>query len=307
MATPAPSTSIRTTGRSPKIGTAFDRLLARYEGSGRPFMIRTRPYYSSAAIVFNYVDDALIGGTQRAFAVAGATIFNEFGLFGYSKNDDITLGFNIPRPAQDDDTNQAQKFKTNNEDFAIEGFAIRPRGYRVQYDAASLTNFATDGVTNQNVVEVLGGLDVINDPGAVVVPPEFSSPLILEDAIWQAIAPKLTLTPIWDRKASDLIGTADEFPEGGANSMLRANGMPEHHNFCRIPEGFTWEKEGDAEDTLFSLQTRLIENVVIPVTQPQGYNGLVAPLVSVGSPELLFMEFKVKAMGRAFYCPSSNS
>ncbi len=284
--------------------TAFTRMKAKYDKAGTPYQIRTRPYYSSAALVFNYLNAISVGGVSRAFAVAPASAFNEFTMFGYGKGATITLGWNIPRPAGDDDTNQAQPYKTNSEDMIIEGFAFRPRGYRVQYSQAQIDAMIAAGVSDANIIYALQGLTVITDPGSVVVPPEFSSPLVLEDAIWQAAAPKLSLTPQFDRKDSDLIGTGDEFPEAGANSLLRGNGEPTHSNFCRIPEGLTWEKESGDRDTLFSVNLRLIEPVVVAVTQPQGYQGLTP--TALGNPQLLFSEFKLKAMGRAFYQPGQN-
>jgi hypothetical protein len=288
---------------SKKIKTAFERLLAKYEASQTPFYIATRPYYSSGAIPFFVVDQNLVGATQRAFAVA--TAGTTFDLFSYGKGspiEDVGLSTaQAPRTARDFDTNQATGSRTNGEDFAVEGISATNRGIRAQYPSAVVDALAL--VVNPFIRNALKGGTTIQDPNSSVVAPEVGSPLILEDVAWEAIKPKMVIRTSWNRKAEDLIGTADEFPEGGARSYLHASGEPSHHNFTRIPEGYIWQKDGSAQDTLFGLNIQLQGDVVIPITRAEGYQVVGSAL---GFPAFLWSEFKLRLHGRAFYEASKN-
>lgn len=284
------------------VKSSFQRLFEQYNKAGKPFDINTRPYYSSAAVRFSVVDIATVGLAQRAFALA---INQELELFSYGKGNDVSAVNLGARTALDSDTNMATAQRTNGEDFAVEGASLTSRGIRVVYSPAAVVTVPSLNAGAQQVKDALAGLTTIADPGSVVVAAEASSPLVLEDAFWGAIAPKLTLQTQWNRKAVDLLGTADQFPEGGARSYLRANGEPSHHNYFRIPEGYIWQRDGAATDTLFSILAELAQNVVIPITRAEGYQVGGAD-GALGWPSEIFAEFKLRVEGRAFSEQSKN-
>ncbi len=284
------------------VKSSFQRLMEQYTKAGKPFDINTRPYYSSAGVKFTVVDIAVVGLANRAFALATN---QELELFSYGKGSDVSAVNLGARTALDSDTNMATAQRTNGEDFAVEGISMTSRGVRVAYQPLAVASVPSFAAGPQEVRDALFGLNTIADPGSVVVAAEASSPLVLEDAFWGAIAPKLTLQTQWNRKAVDLLGTADQMPEGGGKSYLRANGEPTHHNFFRIPEGYIWQRDGAAQDTLFSVLAELAQNVVIPITRAEGYQAGGAD-GALGWPATIVAEFKLRVEGRAFSEQSKN-
>ena len=97
------------------------------------------------------------------------------------------------------------------------------------------------------------------------MPPQLHSPFNLEAALAQAAAKCSSIYIQFDQERLDLIGTADEFPPGGADSYLRAVGAPEHSNRYKIPEGYIWREAGQPDSTM-NVLWNLREPLVFPVT-----------------------------------------
>lgn len=285
----------------PQENPAFERLFSEYSQSGKNYDIATHPYYSMGAYRLDVVDmTTLANGDVRAWLVANKNQRVEF--FGYGKGDSVEAFGLGKRTATDADTNQAQKNRTNEEDYAIEGISASSRGLRVTFPEANVN--AMTQITDPRVRSVLLGSTTMIDPGSTIIPPEVGSPFTLEDTLFEAIRSKVIMTTSWNRKNGDLLGPLGALPEGGGRSYLRSNGEPSHHNFTRIPEGMVWRRTGSGDDTMFAVIAELQHDVVVPITlspvwQPSGGTKL-GPLQSI------HLEWCLKLHGRAFAEFSKN-
>jgi hypothetical protein len=291
---------------SHKVPTAFEKLLGEYEKLGQDFEILTHPYFSTGAfpfVVVNSVADAN-GFTRLVLKCARNT---KVELFSYAI-DDNGEGANLapgtptdPIAATDAETNILERHRTNEEDFAIEGISVSARGCRIAYPAIGANIF-----TNPALHSVLQNGDVtIKDVGSQILPPELSSPLNLEDALFSALRGKVSVVPTFNRKATDHIARFDKFPEGGANSYLLANGEPSVHNYFRLHEGFVWRQSGAETDKLFSLRITMEDDCYFTATLPNLFQSTI-PASSLGAPIAIWWEFTMFLHGRAFYIPSKN-
>lgn len=264
------------------------RVLAEYNAIGAPFELSTRPYYSSGSIVFDLVDP-LAADPTKFFAVAPAG--REIVLFSYSQGTSVQGVGLGDRNANVADTNMATAAQTNNEDFVIEGISCTSRGVRFINDAAPVT------INSPLVKEVYLGLNELTDISSTQLPPEISSPLALEDALWGAVKNNMSVTTKWDQKNTDLLGMASEIPEGGAKSYLRASGAPLTNNIMRIPEGYVWRNSNQTRDRLFNMILRIEQPIVFLLTNDPPSN---VPVKQVA------VDFLFRLHGTAFYTPSTN-
>jgi hypothetical protein len=277
--------------------TSFERLTDQFKAANQPFNVSTRPYYSSGGFRFNVVDTVVDGaGLTRLFLKAETN--QRIDLFSYGLGDDVDSVGLGNRNGTDADTNIVEKTNTNNEDFCIEGLSATARGVGVSYSEV-------DGLTDAAWTDaLLNGTVTIDDPGANVLPPEASSPLVLEDLLFRAMAPKCQLRLEWNRKEGDYLGTVDQCPEGGGKSYLRSNGEPSAFNYFRIPEGWIWRREGAPRDTILIISATLMEPVLVVVTVPLTFQG--SEDISLGDIQYLNLVWKLRLHGRAAYLPSQN-
>lgn len=274
------------------IPSAYEQLVERYRAGGAPFHISTRPYYSTGA--FKFRRDVTLGtlaGAARIVLLAEAGQELKFFSYGIGEN---VLGVQLgDRAATEADTNLAEAQETNDEDFAIEGLSSTAVAARIDYAAAPHVSDFGNGMADGSLV--------VEDPASILVPPEIGSPLVLEKLLFEAIKPHVSLATSWNRKSGDHLGTLDQIPEGGAKSYLRANGEPTHHNFFRMPEGQKWCREGSPADTKFQLVARLERDVRVIVAEP----GVVTD-PAPGNLENVYLDWKIRLHGHAFYLPSQN-
>lgn len=293
------------------IPSAFDRMVAEYEAAGKQYHIAASPHYSTRAFKFDRLDTfVLADGTTRMLfrALAG----QEYILNSYKQGENLDqtkLPF-LPGPATVADTSLSEAYSTDDEDFVVEGLSCTVRGVRIaSTDTAAPNEFfgangAGNGATDDTKGVILSGAESLEDPSSLVVPAEVGSPMTLQDVLWHAIRGKVSLVAAWNRKSSDHLGMGDELPEGGANSYLNANGEPTAHNFFRLPHGYVWRKEGQAQDTKFGVITKLERNAFVMVTWPGGMPSAAGGKLQ--SLDNLFLDVKFRYHGRAFYYPSEN-
>lgn len=277
------------------IPSAYEQLVERYRAGGAPFHISTRPYYSTGAFKFER-DQAVAAIAGATRVVLKASAGQELKFFSYGIGENV-LGVQLgDRAATEADTNLAEAQETNDEDFAIEGLSATAHAARCDYTGAG--PFTGDFGTG-----MADGSIVVEDPASILVPPELGSPLVLEKLLFEAIKSHVSLATSWNRKAGDHLGTLDQIPEGGAKSYLRANGEPTHHNFFRMPEGQKWCREGSPADTKFQLVARLERDVYVIVAEP----GLITTgETPIGNLQNVYLDWKVRLHGHAFYLPSQN-
>jgi hypothetical protein len=238
-----------------------------------PFTAETKPYKSTRPLIFNVVDFFPTGAGNATMAHAVAPAGQILNFFAYGQGDQIPDGFGNQFPATDDDTNQQTAFQTEGaEEFVIEGMSLSGRSVRAKYnitppiiggptDPAVLAAYygpTVPGAYNQQAVPFM-------DPGALAIPPQAMSPFNLEQALLSAAQPHLSVVFQWDRRNTQFIGTADELPEGGGKSYLRANGQPSTNNRYKVPEGYLWRRKGQP-DSNFQCIMVLQRPVVVPIT-----------------------------------------
>lgn len=281
-------------------------LIDAYTKEGGPFVAMTKPYKSTASILFEVVDPKPTNAPVMAHAVAGQQAIRWFNYaVGDAINDVLTTrSFQAPQSW----TNQGKGSETNGGvDFCIEGISLSFRPPRFLYastvvDPANLSN--PEVKTFYDGLGTAGGATVppvAVDPGALASPPQVGSPFNLEQAFAAAIAPALSLLIQFNREQSEYVGSADEFPEGGARSYLRANGQPRIDNRYKIPEGYLWRRAG-AVDSQMNIIGQLAEGLVIPITAIPVL-GTTTPLVL---PTRIAVDILMRVHGLSVRRPSTN-
>jgi hypothetical protein len=276
-------------------------MFAEYAKEGGLFGCSTRPYVSIATIVFDILD-ASPAAPNSTMAHAVAKQKQEIQWFYFGVGDSIELGsaaLPIPKKATEADTNMSKGKKTNGvEDFVIEGVSCSVQGMRIKYADADIPATVVDGT----VRGAYQGKFKVVDPSALIAPPEYGSPVNLEDVFFEAIAAKVSARLVWDRKGFIPIGTLDQFPEGAARSLIRAHGDPRTDNRYKIPEGAAFRRV-DKTDGDFSVEGQLEDSVVIPVSLV-ALGGADTPVVV---PQQIYVDIRLRLHGLGFGRPGANT
>lgn len=280
------------------IGQSRRELLDLYKKENLVFRATTRPYKSTASIVFDVVTP--LGGPPAVMAHAIARANQNPEWFGYGIGDQIPLGGGLTKTAAPDDTNQSRGRRTNGvEDFVIEAISATCKGVRCEYAAADIPGAVLAGDPDARALYT--GNSLIVDPGALVAPPQVGSPLNLKQTLMQAITPNLAITFTWDRGRVIPIGTLDQIPEGGAKSFLEANGNPQATNRYKAPEGYLWRR-ADKPDGDFVVTGQVASRVGIPITAI-ALAGAAAPLVL---PVRVYVDVTLRVHGVGFQQIGAN-
>lgn len=282
--------------------TQREKLVAAYKDTGR-FVMTTQPYHSSRSLLYRVVD--FDDDHDAAFAVARQGE-NRLTYFDYSVGDTFSSNptIAIGRRATEADTNLGKDKSTNGaQDFVMEGLGFGLRGYRVGVssgDAAQLPG-AGPGPADATVLLATAGQRPIIDPGSIVGAAQCQSPFNLEAPMFQGLLPYMSVALDFDRHRTERLGVLDLFPQAGAASYLRANGVPDSRNRYDIPEGFLWRRDGEP-DSEFSVVTALEEDVVCPLNLA---TDLTDGTTAVGL-DLILVDVAMRLYGVGFKLPSEN-
>lgn len=270
-----------------------------YAKADQEVIAHTIPYHSTGALQFVVVDANVDVPPGIAFAVARRN--QSINFFGYGVGEQVFLGGTANVRATDAETNMARGRSTNGaQDYVIEGIGFHNRGLRADFTGASLV--ALQALTADPSVEAaLVGDNAWFDPAAIVLPPQVQSPFNLEQALFQSIIPYCSIELLFDRKRVEKIGTVDLMPQAGAQSFLRANGLPTTENRYRIPEGYLWRKDGQPDCELEATLT-LQRDVVIPLNRTATWGAVAANV----SPANIWLEVVLRLYGLAVDMPSAN-
>jgi hypothetical protein len=288
---------------SSQFPTSRQKAVEAYLKAGLQFEATTVPYHSTQSLKFEVVEDDKAPGAPSggvAFMVARAGQVLRF--FSYGKNDSIDLGGSANTKATEAETNLVKGSSTNGaQDFVIEGVGLSMRGLRVENEATNSLDGEGAAITDKDVVAASTGDRPIYDPGAIWIPPQLQSPFNLEQGIFQSVLPHLSLQFGFDDRKFFKLGLADMLPQAGAQSFLRANGVPDSANRYDIEEGFIWRKDG-TPDSEFQATLTLERAVVIPIN-----------LVTFGSetatvltPQNVWIEILMRLFGLSLTLPSEN-
>lgn len=270
--------------------TARQKLLEAYKKAGQEFVATTLPYHSTASIKFEVINSAnAAAGVGFAIARRGQVV----PFFDYGVGESIDLG-NVTRKATDADTNLAKGKSTNGAaDFVIEGVGFSSRGGRIDYDDQN-------NETDKDVIAAHKGQLPIRDPAAIIAPPQVDSPFNLENALMQALIGYMSVEAEFDRENTKKLGAVDLLPQAGAQSYLRANGVPASGNRWMVPEGFLWRRDGEPDSELI-MRVKLEEAIVVPltlVTLP-GDNAVTVP-------KAIYLDLVMRLFGLQVKLPSTN-
>ncbi|OFW65959.1 MAG: hypothetical protein A2Y74_05350 [Actinobacteria bacterium RBG_13_63_9] len=281
----------------PLFQTQRARVLGLYKENAQPFIASTMPYHSVRSLAFNIVDIDETNGL--AFAVARRGQFMDF--FGYGVGDRIQLGNVQNFQASEAETNLAKGKSTNGAaDFIIEGIGMSCRAMLIQYSTGSgvITPAAP---TDPDVVACMAGTLPIWDPASIVMVPQGQSPANLENGLFQALMPLLSLEFEWDRKRTAKLGVCDLLPQAGGASYLRANGVPSSDNRYEIPEGYVWRRDGEP-DGEFVARVTLERALVVPIS----LRSLITTPTDFAAPLNLQIELLMRLYGLEVQLPSAN-
>jgi hypothetical protein len=279
--------------------TQRTKVLEAYKNANQPFTASTKPYKSTVAFGFNAVNEISAATVEWMVAVPGVPL----GWFSYKIADAVpfsgpgTLGGGY-RPANEADTNISKARTTNGaEDFVIEGMSCSCRGQRVVFSPSP------PELTDSDVVQGLFGNRPIYDPASLYIPPQIQSPFNLENGMFRALQPYISVEFEWDRQRIVKMGTLEQIPEGGANSYLRASGEPSTNDRYRIPEGYIWRREGEP-DSEFIVRGTLQDALIVPMLQ------VAVPTTStvadVEFPVSMFIDVTLRLHGLAVKLPTRN-
>jgi len=281
----------------PLFETQRSRLLKKYGIAEGDFIARTKPYRSTAQLLFEVQNPLPASSPTMAFAIArgGQTLT----WFNYGIGEQIPYGFQETRSANQSDTNLSKGGRTNGtDDFVMEGLSCTNKGKRVQY-AANTTPAETPSDSDASQAYV--GKRPIYDPGSLVCPPQMFSPFNGENAMFQAVLPFITLDFVFDRGRMETIGSLDEIGEGGPKSLLNSNGEPNPQNRYKVPEGFLWRRSGEP-DSEFIARGTLVESVVIPISLV----GLGGQTSALTVPRYIMLDIGLRLHGLSISLPSKN-
>lgn len=281
-------------------------LIDAYVKEGGAFVAMTKPYKSTASILFDVVDPFPANAATMAHAVAAQQQIRWFDYAVGSAIQDVLTNRSFQAPQSW--TNQGKGSETNGGvDFCIEGISLSFRPPRFLYPEASVPP-AT--ISNPNVRTFYDGIGVSGgatvppvaiDPAALASPPQVGSPFNLEQAFAAGIAPALSILIQFNREQSEYVGSADEFPEGGARSYLRANGQPRVDNRYKIPEGYLWRRSGQV-DSQMNIIGSLAEGIVVPINLVPLF-GTTTPVVL---PTRIAVDIVMRVHGLSVRRPSTN-
>ena len=286
--------------------TKREDLITEFEDLGKPFVATTKPYKSTRTLVANI--DTSIGALPGSVAAFAHFEPQQVNLFDYAIAQAIPDGFGAQFSAPDSWTNMQKQGQTNGAvRFVIEGISITWRNARLLYPGGAVTGIAAGPTSvsawmyGNNASGVTGTPPPTGvDPAALIYVPQAHSPFNLENAIAQIVAKASSCLIAFDQEKIDYIGTADEFPEGGASSYLRANGQPRHDNRYKIPEGYLWREAGKPDSTM-NVQFALREPAVVPLS-------LIVPpgMATVITPTKIAIDFTMRLHGLAVRPPTGN-
>lgn len=281
--------------------TARKELLDEYAKRGIRFAAYTRPYKSTLQLQLSAITEPNLNGVTFLVAQAGQRL--EW--FSYGVGEPIPYGRSgATRVALEDDTNVSKGRNTNGvEDFVIEGMSLTHSRTRIDYNAtvSALSNAFTNSALGINGAQPQ--VPVI-DPAALLAPPQVQSPLNLEDALWNAIAPLMSIEFEWDRSRVIKVGTADEIGEGGPKSFLRSAGDPRPDARYKIPEGYVWRRQGQP-DSEFIVRGVLQDPILVPVTN-LALPYTAEPVSPVRSISNVFLDLTFRLHGLAVTLPTRN-
>lgn len=248
---------------TPLFMTQRRRIIESYKDAKEPFSASTKPYKSTVTFTFEVTN--YISASSVAWAIARKG--QSFDWFGYKISDDVpgNIG-NAPgyRAANEADTNLSKARTTNGaEDFVIEGMSASHRSTRGNY-AFGATGIAPPNISDPDVSSAIIGNVQMFDPAALYLPPQVMSSFNLEDGLYNAMSPLISIDFEWDRSKIVKIGTLEQIPEGAAKSYLRSSGEPSTNDRYRIPEGYLWRREGQP-DSEFIVRGTLQEPLAVPI------------------------------------------
>lgn len=275
-----------------------NKVLGLYQKAGQDFVASTRPYHSVQSLSADIVDIDTTNGVAWAVFRANQSMY----FFSYGVGDRINLANVVNLQATEAETNLANGKSTNGaSDYVIEGVGMHCRAMMVEYDTTSGGNMLVVGPTDADVVQCMAGNLPIIDPAAIIMPPQGQSPANMEQALYHAIQPFLSLEFEWDRRRTEKLGVCDLLPQAGANSYLRTNGEPRSDNRYRIPEGYVWRRDGEP-DGEFQAICRLERAVCCPIS----LRTHVDNPASFEAPDQLHLEITMRLFGLNVELPSAN-
>jgi len=270
--------------------TKLQEIAKAYVESNQPFWQNTRPNHSVQSLQADVVQTDL--ANSRAIVRFNARQTMAF--FSYGIGSIIQLSGNPQHRVTEAETNITEAAKTNNDDFAIDWVGVSHRGNKVSY----ANNPFTD--TDADFILAMQGQRSIYDPFSYRVPPEFGSPALLENGVFQKLLELLSLRFEWDNGTrTEKVGIMDQFTQGGGASYLSSNGEPSAEARIMVPEGYSWTRSGQPGSQLQAFAT-LQQDLFVPISlvNPSGAQAI--------APDHLYVEFMLRLGGVHFLTPSTN-
>jgi hypothetical protein len=227
-------------------------------------LVSTKPCYDTKSLTGSVVANDSASGVIYVKFVKG----QELAFFTSEVGKASPLAADASHTYTEADTNltTARQTPGGNSEQVIEGLGLMCRGVECEYATPASFTASGDAV----VTAALQGKTRLVDPSGLVKPVECESPYMLENVIFQALLPHLTLELSFDNSdRNEKLCTLDFFPQASGGSYLRSNGEPSSRNRFEFPEGYRWKRNGAPDSVNLSAVAKLRNDVVVamsPVT-----------------------------------------
>ena len=280
--------------------TRRDAVTKKYETEGKPYIIGTKPLFSTLPLVASVVKSA-VAADKFAYLVSEKQTLDFFA-YGIGSQVDFGTGNQKATAA---DTNISKAKNTNGAaNFVIEGLSLHCRGIRQKDGAAAGGGYVVYPTTGNPIVDAaIAGKKLVADPASIFLVPQAYSPFNLENALFQAVLGQLAMEIAWDEDRVEKIGTGFYLPQGGGGSMLRSNGQPMSSNIAKVVEGYLWAQQGE-EDSELVIRATLSDDVVVPITLND--SPLTSDSAAPTVPSQVSLDVVCKLHGFEFKHPSRN-
>lgn len=266
-----------------------DWVKAKEEGKITNFKVTNKIYYSTLCLVGTIETINVATGKYAAlFSPQNDTCFD------YRLGDnDLLRGVN--QKMTEAETNMSQP---NSPDGSNE-MAILALGSTCRAITPTFASAASFPLLSPNsAAQCLLGRGLICDPYGQVAPDICNDPGLLENAIYQYIAPNATLVLDFDHGNNLVshVGRLSDIPQAGASSFLHAHGEPTFRNRMELGAGFYWRNEASRRGgSKLTGRVTLESQILVPFT--------AATLPNAGGfyvPNALYAEITVAVMGTEY-------
>lgn len=248
------------------IPTEREKLIDEAGRGNRASKVSSLPLRSTLSIKWLPYDALPTGAGNIKMCHLVAEAGQQLNFFAYAMGDAIPDGLGSTRVSSELDTNM-ELARSISGDAAIDSLSMACAGHRIKYATAP------GDLSTPVVQRAYLGTARSFDPAALMKPRQADSPMNLEEGLFGAIRSASLVELVFGGGTKTVkLGVADEIPDGGARSYLRATGENRFDNRKYFREGIRLKSDNTPESK-FSVRMTLMQDIVVPVDLVLGLYG----------------------------------